>query len=50
MIHTAKQLKDKVKNMSGGNSEDAAAAVGVFNELLGVIILIVFAFIIWTKN
>ena len=21
MIHTAKQLKDKVKNMSGGNSE-----------------------------
>jgi len=27
-----------------------AAAVGVFNELLGVIILIVFAFIIWTKN
>ena len=32
------------------NREDAAAAVGVFNELLGVIILIVFAFIIWTKN
>ena len=27
-----------------------ATAVGVFNELLGVIILIVFAFIIWTKN
>ncbi|CBL25975.1 hypothetical protein RTO_13480 [[Ruminococcus] torques L2-14] len=23
MIHTAKQLKDKVKNMSGGNSEVA---------------------------
>lgn len=32
------------------NREDAVAAVGVFNELLGVIILIVFAFIIWTKN
>lgn len=32
------------------NREDAAAAVGVFNELLGVIILILFAFIIWTKN
>ena len=32
------------------NREDAAAAVGVFNELLGVIILIVFAFIIWTRN
>ena len=32
------------------NREDAAVAVGVFNELLGVIILIVFAFIIWTKN
>ena len=32
------------------NREDADAAVGVFNELLGVIILIVFAFIIWTKN
>ena len=32
------------------NREDAAAAVGVFNGLLGVIILIVFAFIIWTKN
>ena len=27
-----------------------ATAVGVFNELLGVIILIVFAFIIWIKN
>lgn len=25
MIHTAKQLKDKVKNMSGGNSEVAQA-------------------------
>ena len=32
------------------NREDAVAAVGVFNELLGVIILIVFAVIIWTKN
>ena len=32
------------------NREDAAVAVGVFNELLGVISLIVFAFIIWTKN
>ena len=32
------------------NREDATVAVGVFNELLGVIILIVFAFIIWTKN
>lgn len=32
------------------NREDAAAAVGVFNELLGVIIIIVFAFIIWTRN
>ena len=32
------------------NREDAAVAVGVFNELLGVIILIVFAFIIWTRN
>lgn len=32
------------------NREDAAATVGVINELLGVIILIVFAFIIWTKN
>ena len=32
------------------NREDAAAAVGVFNELLGVIILIVFAFINWTRN
>ena len=27
MIHTAKQLKDKVKNMSGGNS--VASIVGV---------------------
>ena len=25
MIHTAKQLKDKVKNMSGGNSETLLA-------------------------
>ena len=32
------------------NREDVAVAVGVFNELLGVIILIVFAFIIWTRN
>ena len=32
------------------NREDAAVAIGAFNELLGVIILIVFAFIIWTKN
>ena len=27
MIHTAKQLKDKVKNMSGGNSEVAQALI-----------------------
>ena len=30
--------------------ENRGDAVGVFNELLGVIILIVFAVIIWTKN
>ena len=29
MIHTAKQLKDKVKNMSGGNSEVAQALMRV---------------------
>lgn len=29
MIHTAKQLKDKVKNMSGGNSEVAQALISV---------------------
>ena len=27
MIHTAKQLKDKVKNMSGGNGEVAQALI-----------------------
>ena len=30
MIHTAKQLKDKVKNMSGGNSEVAQALIRTF--------------------
>ena len=30
MIHTAKQLKDKVKNMSGGNSEVAQALIRTY--------------------
>ena len=30
MIHTAKQLKDKVKNMSGGNSEVAQAIIRTY--------------------
>ena len=30
MIHTAKQLKDKVKNMSGGNSEVAQALIRIY--------------------
>ncbi len=30
MIHTAKQLKDKVKNMSGGNSEVAQALIKTY--------------------
>ena len=33
MIHTAKQLKDKVKNMSGGNSEVAQALIRIFKSL-----------------
>ena len=30
MIHTAKQLKDKVKNMSGGNGEVAQALIRTY--------------------
>ena len=30
MIHTAKQLKDKVKNMFGGNSEVAQALIRTY--------------------
>ena len=30
MIHTAKQLKDKVKNMSSGNSEVAQALIRTY--------------------
>ena len=30
LIHTAKQLKDKVKNMSGGNSEVAQALIRTY--------------------
>lgn len=30
MIHTAKQLKDKVKNLSGGNSDVAQALIRNF--------------------
>ena len=30
MIHTAKQLKDKVKNMSGGDSEVAQALIRTY--------------------
>ena len=30
MIHTAKQLKDKVNNMSGGNSEVAQALIRTY--------------------
>ena len=30
MIHTAKQLKDKVKNRSGGNSEVAQALIRTY--------------------
>lgn len=30
MIHTAKQLKDKVKKMSGGNSEVAQALIRTY--------------------
>ena len=30
MIHIAKQLKDKVKNMSGGNSEVAQALIRTY--------------------
>ena len=30
MIHTAKQLKDKVKNMSGGNSGVAQALIRTY--------------------
>ena len=30
MIHTAKQLKDKVKNMSGGNSEVAQSLIRTY--------------------
>lgn len=30
MIHTAKQLKDKVKNLSGGNSDVAQTLIRNF--------------------
>ena len=35
MIHTAKQLKDKVKNMSGGNSEVAQVLIRTYFMEIG---------------
>ena len=42
MIHTAKQLKDKVKNMSGGNGEVAQALI--YNIFYGKVLRKSFCF------
>ncbi len=42
MIHTAKQLKDKVRNSSKGNSDVAKAMIRIFimERFLGIISLL----------